>query len=128
MVKTPPKAGWTQDDFTAWVKENTAGSGQTQVFGFATDPVSSSAGATFALANGAKVIDNSKCAINSAGGVSTLDWLYGLYKDQDVTISADVGASWEGEAFAKKRIASIVVGRLGQSLPERPQSGLRRQV
>ncbi len=46
MVKTPPKPGWTQDDFTAWVKENTTGSGQTRVFGFASDPCFSPTGAT----------------------------------------------------------------------------------
>ena len=31
-------------------------------------------------------------------------------RDKFLTISADVGATWEGEAFAKKRAASIVVG------------------
>ena len=110
LVKTPPKAGWTQDDFTAWVKENTAGSGQTQVFGFASDLVFFPYWGNFALANGARVIDNGKCAINSPAGVSTLDWLYGLYKDKFLTLSSDVGATWEGEAFARKRAASIVVG------------------
>jgi ABC-type glycerol-3-phosphate transport system substrate-binding protein len=110
MVKTPPKEGWTQDDFTAWVKENTTGSGQTQVFGFATDLVFFPYWGNFALANGAKVIDNGKCAINSTAGVATLDWLYGLYKDKYLTVSSNVGATWEGEAFAKKRAASIVVG------------------
>ena len=80
MVKTPPRAGWTQDDFTAWVKENTAGSGQTRVFGFASDLVFFPYWGNFALANGAQVIDNGKCAINSPAGVATLDWLYGLYQ------------------------------------------------
>jgi multiple sugar transport system substrate-binding protein len=110
MVKTPPKAGWTQDDFTAWVKENTTGSGQTQIFGLASDLVFSLYWGNFALANGATVIDNGKCAINSPEGVSTLDWFYGLYKDKFLTISSDVSVAWEGEAFAKKRSASIVVG------------------
>ena len=36
----------------------------------------------FALANGAQVLDNGKCAINSPAGVATLDWFDGLYKDQ----------------------------------------------
>jgi multiple sugar transport system substrate-binding protein len=111
LVKTPPKAGWTQDDFTAWVKENTTGSGQTRVFGFASDPVFFPYWGNFAVANGATVIDNNgKCAINSPAGVSTLDWLYGLYKDKVLTLPSDVGATWEGEAFARKRAASIVVG------------------
>jgi multiple sugar transport system substrate-binding protein len=110
MVKTPPRAGWTQDDFTAWVKENTTGSGQARVFGFASDLVFFLYWGNFALANGARVIDNGKCAINSPAGVSTLDWFYGLYKDKFITISSDVGTTWEGEAFAKKRAASIVVG------------------
>jgi multiple sugar transport system substrate-binding protein len=110
LVKTPPKAGWTQDDFTAWVKENTAGSGLTQVFGFASDPVFFPYWGNFALANGAKVIDNNRCAINSPAGVATLEWLYRLHKDQFLTLPADVGATWEGEAFARKRAASIVVG------------------
>lgn len=110
MVKAPPKPDWTQDDFTAWVKENTTGSGQTQVFGLATDLVFSLYWGNFALANGARVIENGKCAINSPKGVSTLDWFYGLYEDKYLTISSEVGATWEGEAFAKKRAASIVVG------------------
>jgi multiple sugar transport system substrate-binding protein len=110
MVKTPPAAGWTQDDFTAWVKANTTGSGPARVFGFASDLVFFPYWGNFALANGARVIDNGRCAINRPAGVSTLDWFYGLYKDQFLTISADVGAAWEGEAFAKKRAASIVVG------------------
>jgi multiple sugar transport system substrate-binding protein len=111
MVKTPPKPGWTQDDFTAWIKKNTSGSGETQVFGLATDLVFFPYWGNFALANGAKVIgDNGNCAINSPAGVATLDWLYGLYKDKFLTVSSDVGATWEGEAFAKKGAASIVVG------------------
>ena len=81
MVKTPPKEGWTQDDFAAFVKENNSGSGQAQVFGFSTDPDFERWGA-FALANGAKIIDNNKCAINSDTGVATLDWWYGMYKDR----------------------------------------------
>jgi multiple sugar transport system substrate-binding protein len=110
LVKTPPRPGWTQDDFTAWVKENTTGSDQTQVFGFASDPVFFPYWGNFALANGARVLDNNRCAINSPAGVATLDWLASLYKDKVLTLSADVSASWEGEAFAKQRAASIVVG------------------
>ncbi len=109
MVKNPPKEGWTQDDFTAFVKENNSGSGQTQVFGFAADPDFERWGA-FALANGGKIIDNGKCAINSEIGVQTLDWWYGLYKDKVATIPADVGAGWSGEALAKKRISSTAQG------------------
>lgn len=109
LVKNPPKEGWTQDEFSAFVKENNSGSGQTQVFGFSADPDFERWGA-FALANGAKVIDNNKCAINSDIGVSTLAWWYGLYKDGVATIPADVGAGWSGEAFAKKRIASAPQG------------------
>jgi multiple sugar transport system substrate-binding protein len=108
-VKTPPKEGWTQDDFTAFVKENNSGSGQTQVFGFSAAADFERWGA-FALANGAKIIDNNKCAINSDVGVSTLDWWYGMYKDGIATIPADVGAGWSGEAFAKKRVASVAEG------------------
>jgi len=70
MVKTPPKEGWTQDDFAAFVKENNSGSGQAQVFGFSTDPDFERWGA-FALANGGKIIDNNKCVINSDIGVAT---------------------------------------------------------
>ncbi len=110
LVKAPPKPDWTQDDFTAWVQENTTGSGQTQVFGLATDLVFSLYWGNFALANGARVIEEGKCAINSPEGVSTLDWFYGLYEDKYLTISSDVGATWEGEAFARKHAASIVVG------------------
>ena len=110
LVKTPPKPGWTQDDFAAWVKANTVGSGQTRVFGFASDLVFFLYWGNFALANGARVLDNNRCAINSPAGVATLDWFYGLYQDQVLTLSADVSAGWEGEAFAKKRAASIVVG------------------
>ena len=110
LAKTPPRAGWTQDDFTAWVKENTHADGQTPVFGFASDLVFFPYWGNFALANGARVIDNGKCAINSPAGVSTLDWLYGLYRDKYFTISSDVGATWEGEVFARKQSASIVVG------------------
>jgi multiple sugar transport system substrate-binding protein len=109
MVKTPPKAGWTQDDFSAFVKENNQGTGQTQVFGFSADPDFERWGA-FALANGAKVIDNNACAINSDIGVSTLEWWHGMYKDKVATIPADVGAGWSGEAFAKKRVASAPQG------------------
>lgn len=110
LVKTPPQAGWTQDDFTAWVKANTVGSGPARVFGFATDLAFFPYWGNFAFANGALVLDNGRCAINSPAGVATLDWFYGLYRDQFLTISADVGATWEGEAFAKQRAASIVVG------------------
>ena len=109
MVKSPPKEGWTQDDLTAFIKENNSGSGETQVFGFSADPDFERWGA-FALANGAKIIDNNKCAINSEAGVSTLDWWYGLYEEGVATIPADVGASWSGEAFGKKRIASTAQG------------------
>jgi multiple sugar transport system substrate-binding protein len=109
MVKNPPKAGWTQDDFANFVKENNSGSGQTQVFGFSADPDFERWGA-FALANGAKIIDNNKCALNSDIGVATLDWWYGMYKDKIATIPADVGAGWSGEALAKKRIASTAQG------------------
>ncbi len=122
MVKTPPKAGWTQDDFTAWVQENTAGSGQTQVLGFATDLVFFPYWGNFALANGAQVLDNGKCAINSPAGVSTLDWLAGLYQDKVLTRSSDVGATWEGEAFAKKRAASIIVGGWANPFLNDPQA------
>jgi len=109
LVKTPPKEGWTQDDFTNFVKENNSGSGQTQTFGFSADPDFERWGA-FALANGAKIIDNGKCALNSDIGVATLDWWYGMYKDKIATQPADVGASWSGEAFAKKRIVSTAQG------------------
>jgi multiple sugar transport system substrate-binding protein len=109
MVKTPPKEGWTQDDFTAFVKENNAGEGQAKIFGFSADPDFERWGA-FALANGAKIIDNNKCAINSDIGVQTLEWWYGLYRDGFATIPADVGAGWSGEAFAKKRVASAPQG------------------
>lgn len=109
MVKNPPKEGWTQDDFSKFVKENNSGSGQTQVFGFSADPDFERWGA-FALANGAKIVDNNKCAINSDIGVSTLDWWYGMYRDKVATIPADVGSGWSGEAFAKKRIASAPQG------------------
>lgn len=109
MVKTPPKDGWTQDDFTNFVKENNSGSGQTQVFGFSADPDFERWGA-FAMANGGKIIDNGKCAINSDIGVSTLQWWYGMYKDKVATQPSDVGAGWSGEAFAKKRIASTAQG------------------
>ncbi|MEO8288200.1 MAG: hypothetical protein ABI670_17370 [Chloroflexota bacterium] len=54
------------------------------------------------------MIDNNKCAINSPAGVSTVDWLSGLYKDKYLTLPADVGAGWEGEAFAKKRAAGSI--------------------
>jgi len=121
MVKAPPKVGWTQDDFTAWVKENSHGDGQTRVFGFATDPVFFPYWGNFALANGATVLDNhGKCAINSPAGVATLDWLSGLYKDRFLTLSSEVGASWEGEAFARKQTASIVVGGLVNPLLNDP--------
>jgi len=110
LVKTPPRAGWTQDDFTAWVQANTTGSGQTRVFGFASDPVFFPYWGNFALANGARVLDNNKCAINSPAGVATLDWLYGLYKNKFLALPADVSATWEGEAFAKQRAAGIVAG------------------
>jgi multiple sugar transport system substrate-binding protein len=110
LVRIPPRAGWAQDDFTAWVKENTAGSGPMRVFGFASDLVFFPYWGNFALANGARVIDNGQCAINSPAGVATLDWLYGLYQDQFLTLSSDIGAAWEGEVFARKRAASIVVG------------------
>ncbi|MGA7731773.1 MAG: sugar ABC transporter substrate-binding protein [Chloroflexia bacterium] len=109
MVKTPPKEGWTQDEFVAFVKENNSGSGQSQVFGFSATPDFERWGA-FALANGAKVLDNNKCAINSEAGVAALDMWYGLYTDGSATIPADVGAGWSGEAFAKKRVASVAEG------------------
>ena len=109
LVKSPPKADWNQDDFAAFVKENNSGSGQTQVFGFSADPDFERWGA-FALANGAKILDNGKCAINSPEGVATLEWWYGLYKDKVATVPADVGAGWSGEALAKKRVASAPQG------------------
>jgi multiple sugar transport system substrate-binding protein len=110
MVKTPPKDGWTQDDFSSFVKANVSGSGQAKIFGFSAAADFERWGA-FALANGAKVIgDDGKCAINSDVAVSTLDWWYGLYSSGDATIPADVGAGWNGEAFAKKRVASVAEG------------------
>jgi multiple sugar transport system substrate-binding protein len=109
MVKTPPKEGWTQEDFAAFVKENVSGEGQAKVFGFSADPDFERWGA-FALANGAKVIDNNACAINSDIAVSALEDWYAMYTDGDATIPADVGAGWSGEAFAKKRTASAIQG------------------
>jgi multiple sugar transport system substrate-binding protein len=109
LVKTPPKEGWTQDDFANFVKENNSGSGQTQVYGVSATADFERWGA-FALANGAKVIDNNKCALNSDTGVAALDWWYGLYSSKVATVPADVGAGWAGEAFAKKRVASAVEG------------------
>jgi multiple sugar transport system substrate-binding protein len=109
MVKTPPKDGWTQDDFANFVKDNNSGSGQTQIFGFSAAADFERWGA-FAIANGAKVIDNGKCAINSDAAVSTLDWWYNLYKSGVATVPADVGASWSGEALAKKRVVSVAEG------------------
>lgn len=109
MVKTPPSASWTQDDMTNFVKSNVSGSGQTKTYGFSADP-DPERWMAFALANGAKIIDNNKCAINSDAGVSTLDWWYGLYTSGNATQPSDVGAGWSGEAFAKKRIASTAQG------------------
>jgi multiple sugar transport system substrate-binding protein len=109
MVKNPPKEGWSQDDMTNFIKENVQGSGQTKVYGFSADP-DPERWMAFALASGAKIIDNNKCAINSDIGVSTLDWWYGLYSSGNATQPSDVGASWSGEAFAKKRIASTAQG------------------
>ncbi|MEO8286137.1 MAG: sugar ABC transporter substrate-binding protein [Chloroflexota bacterium] len=124
MVKTPPKPGWTQDDFTAWVKENSHAEGQARVFGFASDPVFFPYWGNFAIANGATVLDdNNKCAINSPEGVSTLDWLSGLYRDKYLALPSDVGAGWEGEAFAKKRAVSIVVGGWVNPFLNDPKAG-----
>jgi len=109
MVKTPPKEGWTQDDFTSFVKANISGSGQTKIYGMSADSNFERWGA-FVLANGGKIIDNNKCAINSDIGVSTLEWWYGLYTSGDATQPADVGASWSGEAFAKKRVSAVAEG------------------
>ena len=58
LVKTPPRAGWTQEDFTAWVKENTHAEGQAQVFGLVTDLIFFPYWGNFAIANGAVVLDN----------------------------------------------------------------------
>jgi len=105
-----PKDGWTQDDFTAFVKASVQGTDpNSKVFGTSVDP-DVERWAAFALANGAKILDNNKCAINSDIGVSTLDWWYGMYKDKTATIPADVGAGWSGEAFAKQRIAATAQG------------------
>ena len=104
MVKTPPKEGWTQDDFATFVKDNNSGSGQTQVFGFSADPDFERWGA-FALANGAKIIDNNKCAINSDIGVATLDWWYGMYNDRDRHQSRPTSAP-AGRAKPSPRSAS----------------------
>src|SRR5438874_4596265 len=69
MVKTPPKEGWTQDDFSSFVKANVSGSGQAKIFGFSAAADFERWGA-FALANGAKVIgDDGKCAINGDAAV-----------------------------------------------------------
>jgi multiple sugar transport system substrate-binding protein len=123
MIKTPPKPGWTQDDFTAWIKENSHADGQTRVFGFTSDPVFFPYWGNFALANGATVIDDNRCAINSPAGVATLDWLSGLYKDKYLTLPSDVGASWEGEAFAKKRAVSMVAGGWVNPFLDDPNAG-----
>ncbi|HMA33129.1 MAG TPA: sugar ABC transporter substrate-binding protein [Chloroflexia bacterium] len=104
-----PKDGWTQDDFRNFVKASVQGTGQSTIYGFSADP-DAERWMAFALANGAKIIDNGKCAINSDAGVSTLDWWYGMYKDKIATIPADIGAGWSGEGFAKQRIASTAQG------------------
>lgn len=114
MAKTnaspAPKDGWTQDDFRNFVKASNQGTDvNTKIFGTSADP-DAERWMAFAIANGAKIIDNKKCAINSAAGVSTLDWWYGMYKDKIATVPADVGAGWSGEAFAKLRIAATVQG------------------
>lgn len=105
LVKNPPEAGWTQEEFRAFVKENKAG----EVFGFSADPDFERWGA-FALANGGEIIADGKCAVNSEAMVSTLQWWYEMYESGDATIPADVGAGWSGEAFAKKRVASAPQG------------------
>ncbi len=110
LVTTPPPAGWTQDDFTAWVHANTTGQGATRVRGFTSDLAFFPYWGNFALANGAQVLDHGKCVINSPAGVATLDWLAGLHADQVLTLPSDVGATWQGEAFAKKRAAAMVAG------------------
>jgi multiple sugar transport system substrate-binding protein len=109
LVKRAPRPGWTQDDFRAFVQENASGSGASRVYGFASDPDIERWGA-FALANGAKIIDNNKCAINSAVGVATLEYWYGLYTDHLAADTTDLRVSWTAEAFAKKQVAGVLQG------------------
>ncbi|HET7080554.1 MAG TPA: sugar ABC transporter substrate-binding protein [Chloroflexia bacterium] len=107
---TEPKEGWSQDDFKNFVAKSVQGTDpNSKIYGTSVDP-DPERWMAFALANGAKILDNNKCAINSDIGVSTLDWWYGMYKDKTATIPADVGAGWSGEAFAKQRIAATVQG------------------
>ncbi len=107
---TAPKDGWTQDDFTAFAKAMTSGTDKaTKIYGTDTE-ADYARWMPFALANGAKLMDNGKCAINSPIAVDALNYWYGLWKAGTASQKSDVGAGWAGEAFAKQRSASAVEG------------------
>src|SRR5262249_34443751 len=86
-----------------------SGSGANQVYGLSVN-ADVERWSAFAFANGAKMIDNGKCSINSPDGVAALDWWYGMIKNKVAAQPSDVGAGWNGEAFAKKRVAAAVEG------------------
>ncbi len=107
---TAPKDGWTQADFAAFAKAMTNGTEKaTKVYGTDTE-ADYARFIPFALANGAKIMDNGKCAINSPAAVDSLNYWYGLWKAGNASQKSDVGAGWAGEAFAKQRAASAIEG------------------
>lgn len=107
---TAPKDGWTQAEFAAFAKAMTSGTDKaTKVYGTDTE-ADYARFVPFALANGAKIMNNGKCAINSPAAVDSLNYWYGLWKAGNASQKSDVGAGWAGEAFAKQRSASAIEG------------------
>ncbi|MGI8586518.1 MAG: ABC transporter substrate-binding protein [Chloroflexia bacterium] len=126
MNAAPPKDGWTQADFRTFAKTLTQGTDpSTKIFG--TDaPPQSQRWLPFAFANGAKLLDstNKKCMINSAEGVSSLDYWYGMWKDKIAADpKPDTGSDWEGVAFGKQRIASAISGGWLVPFMAKPENG-----
>jgi multiple sugar transport system substrate-binding protein len=112
MAKSKPKDNWTWDDYKAWAAENTEGTDvNTKVFGTMHNP-DYARWVPFVLQNGGSVLsaDGKSAAINSPEAVAALDFYYSMVKDGTAAQAQQIGVSWPGEGFGKKRAVGVSEG------------------
>lgn len=125
MAKSAPADGWNWDAYKKWVADNTQGTDKnTKIYGTMHQP-DYARWVPFVIQNGGSVLsdDGKSCTINSQQAVDALTFYYGMVKDGTAGQATDVGASWPGEAFAKKRAAGVSEGGWLVPFVDDPKSG-----
>lgn len=125
MAKSAPPDGWNWDAYKKWVADNTTGTDKnTKVYGTMHQP-DYARFVPFVLQNGGSVVsaDGKSCAFNSQQAQDALTFYYGMIKDGTAGQASDVGASWPGEAFAKKRAVGVSEGGWLVPFVNDPKSG-----